>query len=199
MAEEIMKNVSISKESVKCPVNDILRYSISLLRIVYNANIPDATGNEYVNNIYLGASDTEPASSLEIAQDNGFATRLFKDDLLDVLDKLVNSSDIPDCTSILKIDDDGDKHQYKNQKYFPLRKKEYSLPDLFHFRTIEGMPPASLDIIDVILFDWNSIRPKRLISLTFKDMPKQLFDKLEAYRSNNVDSSSDWYTISAGL
>ncbi len=196
MAEDIMKNVSITTESVKCPVSNILRLSASLLGIVYAANVSDSAGTDYLKNIYFGASDTEPASFLEIASDNGSAIQLFKDDSLDVLYKLTNSNEFFESTSILKIDDYGDGHQYKTQKYFPLLKKEHSLPDVFHFRTIEGMPPASLDIIDVILLDRYSISPKRLIRLTFENMPKEFFDNLEKYKASDSDLGNS-YTISA--
>ncbi len=196
MAEAIMKNVSITTKTVKCSISYILRFSSNLLRDVYVATVPDTSRTDYLNNIYFGASDTEPTSFLEIASDDGDAIQLFKDDSLDVLNKLIDSNDFHNSTSILKIDDYGDGHQYKDQKHFPLRKKEYSLPDVFHFRTIEEMPPASLDIIDVMLFDRSSISPTRLIRLTFKDMPKKFFDKLEEYKASD-DDLGDSYTISA--
>ena len=198
MAEAIVKNVSISMEPIDNSVSYIFRHSASLLGIVYAANVPDSAGTDYLKNIYFGALDAEPASFLEIASDNGSAIQLFKDDSLDVLYKLVNSNDIHDSTSILKIDDYGAGHQYKSQKHSSYFKKEHSLPDVFHFRTIEGMPPASLDIIDLGLFYRRDGRKKTLIRLTFKDMPKEFFDNLEEFKANDSDLGNS-YNISASL
>ena len=192
-----MKNVSISREPIDDSVNYILRLSLSLLGIVYAATVSDSDGNDYLKNIYLGESDTEPASLLEIASDNGSAIQLFKDDSLDVMYDLVNSNSIFDFTSILKINDYGIGYEYKSQKHSSYLKKEHSLPDVFHFRTIEGMPPASLEIINFGLIDKAAGRNKTLIRLTFKDMPKELFDNLEKYKANDDDLGHS-YNISAG-
>jgi len=191
-----MKNVSISREPIDDSVNYILRLSASLLGVIYAANVPDSAGNDYLKNIYFGESDTEPASLLEIASDNGSAIQLFKDDSLDVLYNLFNSNSIFDFTSILKIDDYGKGYEYKSQKHSPYLKKEHSLPDVFHFRTIEGMSPASLEIINFGLIDRAAGRNKTLIRLTFKDMPKELFDKLKGYQLNDSDLGNN-YNISA--
>jgi len=198
MSKSIMKNVSISTELTDDSVRYILRLSAGLSGIIYAANVPDSAGTDYLKKIYLGALDTEPASFLEIASDNGSAIQLFKGDILDILYNLVSSSDTYSSTSILKIDDFGDEHQYKSQKHPPYFKKEHSLPDVFHFRTIEGMPPASLKIINFGLIDRVAGRNKTLIRLTFKDMPMEFYDKLKGYQSNDSDLGNS-YTISASL
>ena len=48
-----MENVSISMEPTMFSVSYIFRLSASFLGIVYAANVPDSTGNDYLKNIEI--------------------------------------------------------------------------------------------------------------------------------------------------